>query len=316
MAVRHRARTRAGLSAAVAALALVASPLTSDTAPANAQPTPAGQGGTATSTGTAATGATSAAPRLARRPLVRLAAAGDIGTGEAPERRTVAAMVDASRHYHYTAVPLLGDLVYPSGNPRQVRRKVLRPFAPVTRQGAMLVPALGNHDYLMGRPDAIMRRLGRAHRHYVERAGPVRIVVLDSNRVTARETRWLRRTLRHDPAGVRWTIPIMHHPAYSAGVHGSDITVRRAWSPLFARFDVPLVLAGHDHDYQRSRRIRGVTYVVSGGGAETRPTGRAWFTAVSRSVLHFVDLAVYRDRILVRAVRQNGRVFDRFTLRR
>jgi hypothetical protein len=256
-----------------------------------------------------------AAPPLPRRPLVRLAVAGDVGTGSQTERRTVSAMVATSRVFRYTAVPLLGDLVYPAGDPRQVRRKVLRPFSRLTRQGAELVPALGNHDYASGRPDALMRRLGRANRYYVERVGPVRIVVLDSNRVTPRQTRWLRHKLRRPTAGVRWTIPIMHHPAYSGGFHGSTLAVRRAWSPLFARFHVPLVLAGHDHDYQRTRRIHGVTYVVSGGGAKTRPTGRAPFTVVARSGLHFLDIGVYRQHLLVRAVTARGRVVDRFVVR-
>jgi 3',5'-cyclic AMP phosphodiesterase CpdA len=256
-----------------------------------------------------------AAPSLPRRPLVRLAVAGDVGTGSVTERRTVTAMVEASRRFPYDAVPLLGDLVYPAGDPRQVERKVLRPFTRLTRRGAELVPALGNHDYGSGRPDALMRRLGRAHRHYVERVGPVRLVVLDSNRVTPRQTRWLRGTLRRTPAGVRWTIATMHHPAYSGGFHGSTLAVRRAWSPLFSRFHVPLVLAGHDHDYQRTREIRGVTYVVSGGGAKTRPTGRAPFTVVARAGLHFVDVAVYRERLLVRAITQRGHVVDRFVVR-
>ena len=82
--------------------------------------------------------------------------------------------------------------------------------------------------------------------------------------------------------------------------------VREAWSPLFAEFDVPLVLAGHDHDYQRSRPQDGVTYVVSGGGAKLRPTGREDFTAVSDSVLHYLDLLFYDDRIVGRAVDHSG----------
>lgn len=255
-------------------------------------------------------------PEPKRRPLIRLAAAGDVGTGKQPEYDTVEAMTDVSKKRRFAKVLLLGDLVYENGDPRLVRDRVLKPFRPLIRRGAELVPALGNHDYIMKRPDAIMRRLGRHRRYYVERSGAVRIVVLDSNRVTERQTRWLRRTLRRQPRGLRWTIAIMHHPPYSAGAHGSDMRVRRAWSPLFARFDVPLVLAGHDHDYQRSRRIRGVTYVVSGGAAKTRPTGTEPFTVISRSVLHFTDLIVFRHRIVGRAIDHKGKLVDRFVVRR
>jgi len=323
MAVYGRRLALVAPVALTTALVLLAGGASPQAGVASAGPAPSGASGPtptcradrspAAAAGASATGL--AAPSLPRRPLVRLAVAGDVGTGSVTERRTVTAMVEASRSFGYDAVLLLGDLVYPAGDPRQVRRKVLRPFSRLTRRGAGLVPALGNHDYGSGRPDALMRRLGRANRYYVERVGPVRVVVLDSNRVTPRQTRWLRSTLRRTPAGVRWTIATMHHPAYSGGFHGSTLAVRRAWSPLFSRFHVPLVLAGHDHDYQRTRRIHGVTYLVSGGGAKTRPTGRAPFTVVARAGLHFVDVAVYRRRLLVRAITQRGRVVDRFVVR-
>ena len=81
--------------------------------------------------------------------------------------------------------------------------------------------------------------------------------------------------------------------------------------------DLPLVLAGHDHDYQRSEPVEGVTYVVSGGGgASIRPTGTADFTSVSVSTTHFLDLLVYDDRLVARAIDASGSLVDRFTLTR
>lgn len=77
-----------------------------------------------------------------------------------------------------------------------------------------------------------------------------------------------------------------------------------------------LVLSGHDHDFQRSKRMNGVTYVVSGGASEARRTGRADFTAFSASWHHFVDIAVFDDRLLLRAVNQDTRVFDEVWLAR
>jgi hypothetical protein len=113
-----------------------------------------------------------------------------------------------------------------------------------------------------------------------------------------------------------WTIATMHHPAYSAGEHGSSMNVRRAWSPLFEEAGVPLVLAGHDHDYQRSTPQNGITYVISGGGSKLRETGREDFTAVSASILHYVDLLVYEDRLEGRAIDHDGELIDSFTIRR
>ena len=116
------------------------------------------------------------------------------------------------------------------------------------------------------------------------------------------------------PTAAMWTIVIQHHPPLSAGYHGSHGPSNRYLVPLYERFGVDLVLAGHDHDYQRSTPQNGVTYVVSGGAAKLRPTAGASFNAAAASTYHFSELAVYPDRLAVRAVDQEGRVFDDFSL--
>ena len=217
----------------------------------------------------------------------------------------------------YAALLLLGDLVYDVGDPALVDRVVTRPFAPVLDAGAMLVPVLGNHDEVSGEQQQILRELGRDHPWYVQQVGPVRLVVLDSNRVDdAAQTQWLEQTLAADVPPGTWTVVAMHHPAYSSGVHGSTPQVQAAWVPLFARYHVPLVLAGHDHDYERTAPQDGVTYVVSGGGAGTRPVGREPFTVVSAARLHYLDLEVFADRLVGTAITPEGQVLDTFTLSR
>jgi Purple acid Phosphatase, N-terminal domain/Calcineurin-like phosphoesterase len=75
------------------------------------------------------------------------------------------------------------------------------------------------------------------------------------------QTRWLERTLaaaRADPS-VDWIIAQMHQIAASSSAtgNGSDLGIRQAWLPLFDRYEVDLVLNGHDHDYERSFPCRG-----------------------------------------------------------
>lgn len=256
-------------------------------------------------------------PMLADRPLVRLAVAGDPGTGDAEQMATAAAIDEQDELLPYDGLLLLGDLVYEDGEAELVDDRVLEPFEPVLDDGAALVPVLGNHDYYSGEQQQILARLGRDRSWYVERIGPLRLVVLDSERVgSTAQDRWLRRTLAEtQPAGT-WTVVAVHRPPYSAGYHGSDLQVRRAWSDLFAEADVPLVLSGHEHDYQRTTPQHGVTYVVSGAAAKLRRTGTADFTAVSSTTRHFLDLVVYEDRLLGRAIDQQGRLVDRFELTR
>ena len=256
-------------------------------------------------------------PPIEETPLVRIATAGDTGTGDAAQQATADRIVAETAGEPYDALLLLGDMIYEKGDAAQVDIKVLEPFKAVTSAGAELLPVLGNHDYESGEQQQIMAALGRDRLWYVEQIGPVRVVVLDSNQVdNAAQTRWLRATLSADSPPRTWTVVALHHPAYSAGDHGSTADVQETWSPLFAEYDVPLVLAGHDHDYQRSVPVDGVTYVVSGAGAKLRATGKQDFTAVSASQRHFLDLLFYDDRLVGRAINQSGRLVDAFEISR
>ncbi len=242
-------------------------------------------------------------------PVVRLAVAGDVGTGDVQVRRTAGAAAARGGSAGWDALVLLGDNIYDDGNPSRAARSVLDPFDEVLRPGVPLLAALGNHDVDSGNGPAQLDALGQPGPWFARRLGPVLLVVLDSNRPEDPEQlAWLKQTLSQDDAP--WTVAAMHHPMRSAGRHGSDEDVRRAFAPLFKEFDVQLALAGHDHDYQRSRVIDGTTYLVSGAAAKLRPAGSNADTVVSQSVRHFLDLSVYEDRLVVQAVDQSGSVFD------
>jgi YD repeat-containing protein len=75
------------------------------------------------------------------------------------------------------------------------------------------------------------------------------------------QTLWLDRTLREareDPS-VDMIVVFMHQCAMSTSArgNGSDLGIRRAWLPLFDRYQVDLVLSGHEHDYERTYPVRG-----------------------------------------------------------
>jgi hypothetical protein len=75
------------------------------------------------------------------------------------------------------------------------------------------------------------------------------------------QTAWLERTLaaaRRDPSA-DWIIVQMHQCACSSSAagNGSDLGIRQQWLPLFDRYQVDLVVSGHDHGYERSFPVRG-----------------------------------------------------------
>jgi hypothetical protein len=74
------------------------------------------------------------------------------------------------------------------------------------------------------------------------------------------QTAWLERTLAagRGDRSVDWIIVQMHQcAASSSDGNGSDLGIREQWLPLFDRYQVDLVLTGHDHSYERSFPVRG-----------------------------------------------------------
>lgn len=247
-----------------------------------------------------------------REPLLRLAAVGDVGHPGGREEATAAAIARAGDGRPFDALVLLGDNVYPRGDPAQLDETVFVPFAPVLDAGAQLWPILGNHDVMDGHADANVEALGMPGRWYEERLGDLLFVALDSNDLSRRQLGWLDEILGDSDA--TWKVVALHHPPYSSGYQGSSMEARRLVSPIVERHGVQLVLSGHEHDYERSRSIDGVTYVVSGAGSETRRTGRDDFTVEAWSWHHFLDISVHAERLVVRAVNQDLRVFDEVTI--
>jgi acid phosphatase type 7 len=109
-----------------------------------------------------------------------------------------------------------------------------------------------------------------------------------------------------------WKIAFFHHPPWSSGEHGSQLTMRRDYGPLFEAHGVDLVLTGHDHNYERSLPMtgdvvappgtRGVVYVVVGsGGAGQRafPGPQPGWTAFRDNLFGY--LSVRADNTSLRA---------------
>ena len=248
---------------------------------------------------------TTAAPK-GEKPSLRLAVVGDVGTGDGYEWATAGRVAEAASAGPFDGLILLGDNAYPDGDPERLADTVFDPFGPVIDAGAALLAVLGNHDVAgPGNAEGQVDALGLPGRWYATDLGGTLFVGLDSTQVgNARQLAWLESTLAGSDAAT--VIVGMHHPAYSAGRHGSTDAVQDLWVPLFRRYGVDLVLAGHDHDYQRSRPIDGVTYIVTGAAAKIRPTGSDEFTAYSASVRHFLEISVWDGRLSVTAHNADG----------
>jgi 3',5'-cyclic AMP phosphodiesterase CpdA len=121
-------------------------------------------------------------------------------------------------------------------------------------------------------------------------------------------------------AGLAWRVVVMHHAPWSAGPHGGNARAVRAGIPaLLAAHHIDLVLAGHDHIYERGLdAASGLPYVISGGGGaplyeieHLLPSTRK-----AESVHHTIVFSVTPDAIKLVATRDDGSVLDRCGLAR
>ncbi|WP_019928352.1 fibronectin type III domain-containing protein [Nocardia sp. BMG111209] len=60
--------------------------------------------------------------------------------------------------------------------------------------------------------------------------------------------------------GIDWIVVTMHQTAISSAdkFNGGDRAIREEWLPLFDKYQVDLVLCGHEHHYERTHPLRGV----------------------------------------------------------
>jgi len=223
----------------------------------------------------------------------RIAVMGDSGDDNAALAETASDMNAAHGADPFDALLLLGDNVYENGDPAQLPNVLWNPFAPVLAT-ADLWAALGNHDWDSGFGASQAQALGMPALYYtkVVDAG-VRLVVLNSNQMDTAQRNWLTTTLQG--ASEEWVIVTMHHPLLSYGDHGSTSWLQDLRPILETYGDVDLVLAGHDHDYQRMTPQSGVTYVVSGGASRLRPTGSGPETVVATSQYNWLEIEVHRN---------------------
>ena len=128
------------------------------------------------------------------------------------------------------------------------------------------------------------------------------------------ERTWLEGELaRADgEAGLVWRIAVMHHSPWSSGPHGSNARALQAGIPaLLSAHKIDLVLAGHDHIYERGT-ASGLRYLISGGGGaplyaiEHRlPSARK-----AESVHHVVEATIDGDTARFVARRDDGTIVD------
>ncbi|HLY20155.1 MAG TPA: metallophosphoesterase [Bryobacteraceae bacterium] len=201
---------------------------------------------------------------------VRFAVIGDSGTGEKPQYEIAGQLADFHATFPFDFVIMLGDNMYGGERPADFKRKFEDPYKLILDAGVKFYASLGNHDDPNQRFYKPFNMDGK--RYYTFRRGDVQLFALDSNYMDPTELDWLDKQLTASDAG--WKICFFHHPLYSHGkMHGSDVDLRSQLEPIFGSKGVEVVFSGHDHDYERLKPQKGITYFVLGNSGQLRAGG-------------------------------------------
>jgi hypothetical protein len=245
------------------------------------------------------------------RPRSVVWAVGDAADG-GPDEAAVASLVGSRRIDRFL---YLGD-VYETGTATDFAVHY-RPD--LGRFDRIAAPTIGNHEWpnvatgyvpywtsARGKPPPLW---------YAFNVSGWQLLSLNSNEPNVsspQQLNWLRRTISKTPRYGNCRIAFMHHPIFSAGLHGDTSGLQPIFSEL--KGHATIALSGHDHDMQRLHPLGGLTQYVDGaGGRELYPVNRddprlAFFDDTNHGALR---LRLTPGRALLSFVTADGRVLDR-----
>ncbi len=260
-------------------------------------------------------------------PAVVLAAIGDYGSGSQSEADVAKLVLSWQLDFIIT----LGDNNYPSGAADHIDEAVgqffhsyIYPYMGSYGAGAQVnrfFPSLGNHDLMTenGQPYFDYFTLPGNERYYDFTWGPLHFFALNTNDnepdgvgASSEQAAWLKAGLSASKA--TWNIVYMHYPPYSSGTHGSTDWAR--WP--YTDWGADVVLAGHDHTYERLEE-NGMTYFVNGLGGASRYD---FVNILDGSLVRYnADFGAMRmeatdKHILFEFISRSGEVVDTYEMRK
>lgn len=199
---------------------------------------------------------------------VKMAIIGDSGTGEKPQFEVAQEMVDCRTAFPFDFVLMMGDNIYGGQTAADIKRKFEDPYSSLLSAGVKFYASLGNHDSSNERLYKPFNMDGK--RYYDFKKGDAQFFALDSNYMDPDQLDWLKKEL--SASNSKWKICFFHHPLYSDGkMHGPALDLRKQLEPLFQQYGVNVVLAGHEHFYERVKPQNGIYYFILGNSGELRP---------------------------------------------
>jgi Calcineurin-like phosphoesterase len=248
-----------------------------------------------------------------REGSLKFAVLGDFGDGSSAQRALAAQMATLRAKFPFELVITVGDNIYGSERPQEMRRKFEEPYKPLLDAGVKFYASLGNHDDRGQKLYTPFNMGGRTYYTFKAPRQDVRFFALEGDYPSPEQLAWLEKELQG--SGEDWKIPYFHHPLYSSGQkHGSHLDLRKALEPFFREYGVSVVFAGHDHFYERIQPQHGIVHFVVGSGGKLRRRGidrKTGLTAFGFDTDQaFLAAEIDGDQMFFNAISRAGSVID------
>ena len=248
----------------------------------------------------------------------KFAVLGDFGTGDRTQYELAEQMAKFRQRFKYEIVVLVGDNLYGSERPQDFQNKFEIPYKPLIDAGVKFYASLGNHDAREQRYYKLFNMDGKLYYTFSPKSD-IRFFVLESTYPVPEQIEWVEKELK--ASGSNWKIVYFHHPLYSSGErHGSDLRLREVLEPLFLKYNVSVVLTGHDHFYERLKPQKEITHFVVGSGGQLRKGNIDRGTGLTArgfdTDLVFMAAEITGDEMYFNAISRTGQTVDSGVLTR
>jgi 3',5'-cyclic AMP phosphodiesterase CpdA len=248
---------------------------------------------------------------------LKFAVIGDSGQPGDGQTAIAKQMTAWRARYPFEFVIMAGDNLYGRERPGDYEKKFSIPYRPLIDAGVEFYASLGNHDDDGQTQYKLFNMNGNKYYSFKPKDG-VRFFALDTNYVDAKQLEWLGKELA--ASGSDWKIAFFHHPLYSSGeTHGSADAQRELLEPLFVKHGVDIVIAGHEHFYERIKPQKGITYFTLGSSSKLRKGDlrKSGMTASGTDTVYtFMLVEIAGDEMHFQAISDKGVTVDSGTVRR
>ena len=192
----------------------------------------------------------------------------------------------------------------------------------------------GNHEYRKGIGQTLDERFVNVFSYFAENKkdnntvyalnySNTSIITLDSNRdfwTFSSQKKWFEEVLIQSEKST-WKIVVLHHPIHSIRGKMNNLVVRLAFEKLIEKYNVDLVLLGHEHAYARmiskdnNGNFKTPVYLISNASPKDyRINFNELYDRYGAGMRFYQTVDVHKDTLFIKTFTENNKLYDEVRL--